>query len=244
MNIPSKHLIEDGAIPSKSEKMNKLALKLAVKMKKMPPEVSELLILCDGKDTIEEISKKVGRSPQEVEIMLLKCVDEAPMEVVTFRYLNLGAAEKRIQMEKRLEQEKLDKEKERQEKERLEKEKLEKERQEKERLEKEKLEKELQEKERLEKEKFSPEKEKERLENLTALFKMSDRVNINDVAGILGLSRNEVIKKLMEWRKHFEIKLDGDYINIKAQDVNSLMGLLDKSYASWSSEPNKAQKKE
>ena len=100
------------------------------------------------------------------------------------------------------------------------------------------------EKERLEKEKFSPEKEKERLENLTALFQMSDRVNINDVAEVLGLSRGEVVKKLIEWKKHFDVRLDGDYINIKSQDVNALMALLDKSFETWNSDSNKAQKKE
>jgi hypothetical protein len=100
------------------------------------------------------------------------------------------------------------------------------------------------EKERLEKEKFSPEKEKERLENLTALFQMSDRVNINDVAEVLGLSRGEVVKKLIEWKKHFDVRLDGDYINIKSQDVNTLMALLDKSFETWNSDSNKAQKKE
>ncbi len=110
--------------------------------------------------------------------------------------------------------------------------------------EKEKREKERLEKERKQKEDFNSEKEKEHLENLTALFQISDRVNIIDVAEVLGLSRGEVVKKLIEWRKHFDVRLDGDYINIKPQDVNALMSLLDKSYQTWSTESTKAQKKE
>ncbi len=178
-----------------------------------------------------------------------KLMKKADKKVVDFSPVlssEIAKAKERINQEE-IAQQKLEKEKqekERLENERIEREKQERERLEKERIEKEKIEKERLEKERLYKEKFSPEKEKERLENLISLFQISERVNINDIALILGLERAEVLKRLIEWRKHFEVKLDGDYINIKTQDVNALMSLLDKSYETWSSDPNKAQKKE
>ncbi len=82
------------------------------------------------------------------------------------------------------------------------------------------------------------------LDKLMGLFSISENVNINDVAGILEITRSEVLKKLVEWGKHFPIKIDGDIVRIKTEDVNNLLNVLDQSYQDWTSEPKKQMKKE
>ena len=97
MNLPSRHLIEDGAIPSRAEFVkSKVKLKLGLKLGKIPSEIYDLLLACDGNSTIEEIANKVGKPPQEVEAMLLKIAFNKYQgyDVITFTYLNPGAAEK------------------------------------------------------------------------------------------------------------------------------------------------------
>ena len=81
------------------------------------------------------------------------------------------------------------------------------------------------------------------IEKMTGLFSISEKVNINDVAGILEIDRPALFKKLVEWGKIFDIKIDGDFLKIKAADIDNLMNLLDQSYTEWTSEPNKAFKK-
>lgn len=82
------------------------------------------------------------------------------------------------------------------------------------------------------------------IEKMTGLFSISEKVNINDVTAILEIDRSALFKKLVEWGKMFDIKIDGDYIKIKAADIDNLMNMLDKSYTEWTSEPKKALKKE
>ncbi len=82
------------------------------------------------------------------------------------------------------------------------------------------------------------------LDKLMGLFSISENVNINDVAGILEISRSEVLKKLVEWGKNFPIKIDGDIVRIKTEDVTNLLNVLDQSYQDWTSEPKMKMKKD
>lgn len=81
------------------------------------------------------------------------------------------------------------------------------------------------------------------VEKMTGLFSISEKVNINDVLGILDLDRPSLFKKLIEWGKMFDIKIDGDFIKVKAEDLDGLMNVLDQSYTEWGSEQGKVQKK-
>ncbi len=75
----------------------------------------------------------------------------------------------------------------------------------------------------------------EKKELLANLFSISERVNLNDVASILDMNRFDLMKKLIEWRKMFEFKIDGDYLKVATKDIANLVNLLDSSYDKWGS---------
>lgn len=81
------------------------------------------------------------------------------------------------------------------------------------------------------------------LDKLIALFSISEKVNINDVSSILEIDRTSLFKKLVDWAKMFDFKIDGDYLKIKTEDVDKMIGLLDQSFSEWTSVPNMQQKK-
>ncbi len=82
------------------------------------------------------------------------------------------------------------------------------------------------------------------LDKLMGLLSISDNVNLNDVAGILEMDRPSLLRKLVEWGKLFEFKIDGDMLRIKSADVGNLLNLLDDSYKDWTSDKKKTMKKD
>ncbi len=90
---------------------------------------------------------------------------------------------------------------------------------------------------------IDPNKEKERKENLINLFKISESVNINDIASLMDLPRTEVIKKLIEWKNLFKFKIDGDFVRLDQAELSNVLNAIDKSFEDWNSEARKSQKK-
>ncbi len=86
-------------------------------------------------------------------------------------------------------------------------------------------------------------KEKQRKERIINLFKISDSININDLAAVADLPRMDVINKLIEWKDQFKIKIDGDYVRIDKGDLSNVLNQIDKSMDEWNSELRKSQKK-
>jgi len=80
-------------------------------------------------------------------------------------------------------------------------------------------------------------------ERLNNLFKISEKVNLNDISSLLDIDRGDLIKRLIDWSNLFEFTIDGDYLKIKSQDIDVFMDLLDKSYEKWGSPAKKKQKK-
>ncbi len=71
------------------------------------------------------------------------------------------------------------------------------------------------------------------LDKLYSLFKITEKVKIDDVASIFKMERSYLFEKLIEWSKSFEFRIDGDYLKIQSRDIEGLMNLLDKSYDEW-----------
>jgi hypothetical protein len=68
-------------------------------------------------------------------------------------------------------------------------------------------------------------------------------VKIDDLASILDMNRTEFFKKLGDWSKIFNFTIDGDFIEILAQDIDAFMNLLDKSYDEWAESKSQKHKK-
>lgn len=76
---------------------------------------------------------------------------------------------------------------------------------------------------------------KQRIEKLSALFKISDRVRLEIVAKLMDMEQEELLNYFIENSDQLGgIKIDGDFIRvISEEDVGGFMDLLDKQFESW-----------
>ncbi len=72
-------------------------------------------------------------------------------------------------------------------------------------------------------------------DKLNTLFRVVEKVKVNDLADALDLSRSELFKKFTEGGKIFKFKIDGDYVKIQSEDMNAFLSYLDKSFERWDS---------
>ena len=57
--------------------------------------------------------------------------------------------------------------------------------------------------------------DQEILKKLEQMFKASKRLKIEDVCGILGMERADLLGKFFDWSDKFGFKIDGDYLVIE-----------------------------
>ncbi|MHA1371130.1 MAG: FG-GAP repeat domain-containing protein [Promethearchaeota archaeon] len=84
---------------------------------------------------------------------------------------------------------------------------------------------------------------KERIDKLKRLMKFSDKIRIDDLALIFGLTRSELLEEIFSWAELFNIRLEGDLIVINSENVDDFIQYLDDAFSQWKSlEENKTGK--
>jgi hypothetical protein len=70
---------------------------------------------------------------------------------------------------------------------------------------------------------------------LLEIFKISNKVKLDDVQKILEMNREDLLNSLMEWEKDLKgFKIEGDYLIMKSPDnLKGLMGVIDEQFKSW-----------
>ncbi len=75
--------------------------------------------------------------------------------------------------------------------------------------------------------------EKEQIDKLKALFKVSERVKIDDIASMLGTSRKEAFDKLLVLSKTVNFQISEDVVIIEKGQTDALISELDKQFGEW-----------
>ncbi|MHA1699731.1 MAG: hypothetical protein ACTSWN_12880, partial [Promethearchaeota archaeon] len=74
----------------------------------------------------------------------------------------------------------------------------------------------------------------ERLEKLNKMFKISHRLRIDDICGVLKMDRYELLDFYTEWADKFGFKIDGDYLVCDADNIlEGWLDSLDQQFAEW-----------
>jgi len=75
--------------------------------------------------------------------------------------------------------------------------------------------------------------EKEAIEKIKRIVNVSNKVKLEMIYDILNLERKTFYNKILEWAETFNFTIDGDYLIIKQDDLESLLGQLDNLYKDW-----------
>jgi hypothetical protein len=75
--------------------------------------------------------------------------------------------------------------------------------------------------------------EREQLDKLKALFKVSERVKIDDIASMLGTSRKDAFDKLLVLSKTVNFQINEDVVIIEKGQTDALISELDKQFGDW-----------
>jgi len=73
----------------------------------------------------------------------------------------------------------------------------------------------------------------ERMKKLSKLFKISSRIKIEDLAGLLGLERLKLFNKLIDWSDQFAYEIDGDFLKVNKESLSDFIDTLDKQFVEW-----------
>ncbi|MHA1734095.1 MAG: hypothetical protein ACTSU5_19305 [Promethearchaeota archaeon] len=74
---------------------------------------------------------------------------------------------------------------------------------------------------------------KEILDNFKGLVNISNRLKIDDMAAVLEMSRTDLIKNLLDWSEEFNFKINGEYVDFDASQVEEFIKQLDQSFEMW-----------
>lgn len=75
--------------------------------------------------------------------------------------------------------------------------------------------------------------EREQLDKLKALFKVSERVKIDDIASMLGTSRKEAFDKLLVLSKTVNFQINEDVVILEKGQTDAMISELDKQFGEW-----------
>ncbi|WP_371805363.1 hypothetical protein [Candidatus Lokiarchaeum ossiferum] len=86
---------------------------------------------------------------------------------------------------------------------------------------------------------------KERIEQLSKLLNISNRVKLSDIENILHLSRKQLISQLIEWTDQISgYKIDEDYLLIDNSGTNQeFINMVDQQFSDWDDHINQKQGK-
>ena len=72
-----------------------------------------------------------------------------------------------------------------------------------------------------------------RIQKLSKLLKISDRIKIDDISDVLKMKRGILLDQLIDWSDKLEFKLDGDFLIINQSSVDDFINALDKQFSTW-----------
>jgi hypothetical protein len=75
--------------------------------------------------------------------------------------------------------------------------------------------------------------ERAQLDKLKALFKVSERVKIDDIASMLGTSRRDAFDKLLVLSKTVNFQISEDVVIVNKGQTDVLVSELDKQFGEW-----------
>jgi hypothetical protein len=75
--------------------------------------------------------------------------------------------------------------------------------------------------------------EQEQVDKLKALFKVSERVKIDDIASMLGTTRKDVFDKLLVLSKTVTFQINEDVVVIDKGQSETLINELDRQFSDW-----------
>jgi tetratricopeptide (TPR) repeat protein len=65
--------------------------------------------------------------------------------------------------------------------------------------------------------------EKNKLEQLKSLFRVSKKINITDMLNILNVKRAELMPLIIEWAEEYEFEIDGDYLILNKKTLSEFL---------------------
>jgi len=73
----------------------------------------------------------------------------------------------------------------------------------------------------------------EKAKTLEKLIRVSTRVKIDDMAGVLDVPRNELLRKMLDLSDQFNFKIEGEEVNFGSGNTEDFIAALDKEFAEW-----------
>jgi alkylation response protein AidB-like acyl-CoA dehydrogenase len=70
-------------------------------------------------------------------------------------------------------------------------------------------------------------------QRLKQLMSVSDRIRMDQMLNILDIDRRTFDLKLLDWAIEFGFKIDGDYIQLKQETMDSFIDMLDAQFEEW-----------
>jgi len=81
------------------------------------------------------------------------------------------------------------------------------------------------------KQRISTQEEKSMLEKFKRIIKISQEVEMEDVAESLKITEEQLFEKLIEWGEDLPFKIKGDLIVV--ENLSAFIGALDKQFEVW-----------
>jgi hypothetical protein len=75
--------------------------------------------------------------------------------------------------------------------------------------------------------------ERAQLDKLKTLFKVSERIKIDDIASMLGITRKDAFDKLLVLSKTVNFQINEDVVIIEKGQTEALISELDKQFGEW-----------
>jgi len=76
-------------------------------------------------------------------------------------------------------------------------------------------------------------KERQIIEKITRIMKVSTRVNLDRMQDVLNMDKTLFNNKIFEWADEFEFKIDGDYLIVNQDSVSKFLASLNDLSFIW-----------
>jgi len=75
--------------------------------------------------------------------------------------------------------------------------------------------------------------EQARIEKLRQIIAVSDKMEISQIATILGLDEADTLRRIVGWAMQFGFKINGKEVIFSQGDLNAAIKDLDKQFGAW-----------
>lgn len=91
------------------------------------------------------------------------------------------------------------------------------------------------------KEKLENKIERERLEKIKKIIRISNQIKLDMMRNILDLDSKMFDNKILDWASEFGFTIDGDYLIINKNTVSDFINMMDEQYAMWEKSTDKGE---